>query len=100
MEIKPFSVYRYAGATKPDVSAVVAPPYDQISPEMQDRLPAMSPHNIVRGTYPRGGAEKYPQAGSMLRTWIAEGVWRPDSRPAIHPYQQRHGWRRPSAVPD
>jgi uncharacterized protein (DUF1015 family) len=91
MEIKPFSGYRYAGATKPDVSAIVAPPYDQISPEMQDRLHTMSPHNIVRVTYPRGGAEKYRQAGSVLDAWIGEGVWRRDTRPAIYPYQQIYG---------
>jgi uncharacterized protein (DUF1015 family) len=91
MEIKPFSGYRYAGVTKPDVSAIVAPPYDQISPEAQDRLHAMSPHNIVRVTYPRGGAERYRQAGSVLDAWIAGGVWRRDSRPAIYPYQQTYG---------
>ena len=33
MEIKPFRGYRYAGAPPRDISAVVAPPYDQISPE-------------------------------------------------------------------
>ena len=47
MDIKPFRGYRYAGATKPDVSAIVAPPYDQISPEAQDRLHAMSPHVLL-----------------------------------------------------
>ena len=91
MEIKPFRGYRYAGATKPDVSAIVAPPYDQISPETQDRLLAMSPHNIVRVTYPRDAgapAGKYRQAAGVLRAWLAAGVWRRDERPAIYPYQQ------------
>ena len=90
MEIKPFSGYRYAGATKPDVSAIVAPPYDQISPETQDRLHALSPHNIVRVTYPRDGDEKYRKAASVLEAWVAEGVWRRDERPAFYPYQQTY----------
>ena len=30
MEIRPFRAYRYAGDAARDVSAVVAPPYDQI----------------------------------------------------------------------
>ena len=66
MDIEPFHGYRYAGATRTDVSPIVAPPYDQISPETQERLHAMSPHNIVRATYPRDGGEKYRQAASVL----------------------------------
>src|SRR5213593_934505 len=93
MKIKPFRGYRYAGATKPDVSAIVAPPYDQISPETQERLYAMSPHNIVRVSYPRDGEAsegKYRPAAGMLDAWLAAGVWRRDERPAIYPYQQTY----------
>src|SRR5437879_3904114 len=90
MDIEPFHGYRYAGATRTDVSPIVAPPYDQISPETQERLHAMSPHNIVRATYPRDGGEKYRQAASVLEAWLAQGVWRRDERPAIYPYQQTY----------
>ena len=47
MKIAPLCGYRYARAASRDLSNVVAPPYDQISPETQDRLYAMSPDNIV-----------------------------------------------------
>jgi uncharacterized protein (DUF1015 family) len=91
MEIRPVRGYRYAVDATRDVSAVVAPPYDQISDAMQDRLYAMHPHNIVRVTFPKDGADKYRGARAVLDAWVAEGVWRRDERPAIYPYHQTYG---------
>ncbi len=90
MEIRPLRAYRYAGSQSRDISAVVAPPYDQISPEMQDRLYRMSPHNIVRVTYPKDAADKYRDARDVLDGWLADGVWERDERPAIYPYHQTY----------
>ena len=90
MEIKPLRGYRYTGDTTRDISTVVAPPYDQISPETQDRLYALNLHNIVRVTYPKDAPGKYGQAREVLDAWLAEGVWRRDERPAIYPYYQSY----------
>jgi uncharacterized protein (DUF1015 family) len=90
MEIKPLRGYRYAGETRRDISAVVAPPYDQISAESQDRLYAMSPHNIVRVTYPKEAADKCRRAREVLDGWLTDGVWRRDEQPAIYPYHQTY----------
>ena len=90
MEIRPFRAYRYAGDAARDVSAVVAPPYDQISPETQDHLYAMHPHNIVRVTFPKDADDKYRGARGVLDRWLAEGAWRRDERPAIYPYHQTY----------
>jgi uncharacterized protein (DUF1015 family) len=90
MEIRPLRGYRYAGSESRDISAVVAPPYDQISPETQERLYAMSPDNIVRVTYPKDSALKYREARNVLDDWLAGGVWAPDDRPAIYPYHQTY----------
>ena len=93
MKISPLRGYRYAGGggTR-DVSHVVAPPYDQISPEMQDRLYAMSQHNIVRATFAREepGADRYEAARAALDRWRAAGVWARDPEPAIYPYHQTY----------
>src|SRR5262249_59445031 len=70
--------------------AVVAPPSDKISPEAKDRLYAMSPHNIVRASYPKDTADKYHEARAVLDGWLAEGVWRREERPAIYPYHQTY----------
>ena len=71
---------------------MVAPPYDQISPEMQDRLYAMSADNIVRATFARDepGVDRYEQARIALDRWIAAGTWARDAEPAIYPYHQTY----------
>jgi uncharacterized protein (DUF1015 family) len=91
MNVQPFRGYRYAGAAS-DLSKVVAPPYDQISPETQERLYAMSPTNIVRVTYARDepGADKYARAGEVLEAWLRDGVIAREAAPAIYPYHQTY----------
>lgn len=92
MKIRPLHGYRYACARGRDVSAVVAPPYDQISPETRDRLYAMSPHNIVRATLAReeGDADRYESARLTLKAWLRDAVWARDAEPAVYPYHQTY----------
>lgn len=104
MKIHPFRGYRYGIGQVADVSSVVAPPYDQISPEMQVRLHDMDPHNIVRLTLPLDmGApqhrtpkppleapEKYASAKLVLDHWVAEGAWQREEWPAIYAYHQTY----------
>ena len=91
MKVKPFCGYRVA-APDMDVSAVVAPPYDQIDDVTQDRLLAMSPHNVVRITLPRDepDVDRYQSARRVLDAWVAERVWAADDRAVIYPYQQTY----------
>src|SRR5438034_10831551 len=90
MKVAPFRGYRHAGLA--DVTKVVAPPYDQISPETQKRLYAMSPTNIVRVTYARDepGVDKYAGAGAALEAWLRDGVIVREAAPAIYPYHQTY----------
>jgi uncharacterized protein (DUF1015 family) len=91
VQIKPLRGYRYAGGAGRDVSAVVAPPYDQISPTMHAQLLGLSPHNVVRITLPEGETEaRYAGARQVLDTWLAQGVWAHETEPAIYPYQQTY----------
>ncbi len=96
MLVKPFRGYRHAIGRERDVSKVVAPPYDQISPETQERLYALSPDNIVRVTWPRDEAragetpDKYRRAQETLARWLADGVWAREASPAIYPYTQTY----------
>ncbi len=92
MKIQPVAGYRFHGGTGRDVSRVVAPPYDQITPEMQAELYELSAWNIVRVTYPRDepGGDKYVTARRTLEAWLADGVWARDAAPAIYPYQQTY----------
>jgi uncharacterized protein (DUF1015 family) len=96
MRVRAFRGYRYRADGARDLSAVVAPPYDQISPPMQAQLYAMSPANIVRVSYPADRpapgeqADKYRRARATLDAWLVEGVWTPDEAPAIYPYTQTY----------
>jgi len=90
VRVRPFRGYRYAIGREPEISKVVAPPYDQISAEQQDALYAMSPANIVRVSYPRDDGDKYARARATLDAWLAEGVWGQEESPAIYPYHQTY----------
>ena len=91
MKIRAFRGHRYGIGRVADVSSVVAPPYDQISAEMQRQLHAMDPHNIVRVTLPEDGpGDKYARAKDVLDRWIAEGVWQREEWPAIYAYHQTY----------
>lgn len=92
MRIAAFHGYRYGRGQPRDLTKVVAPPYDQISPQTQEQLLALSPHNIVRVTLPagEGGADKYQGARRVLDDWLAEGVWTREEQPAIYPYHQTY----------
>jgi uncharacterized protein (DUF1015 family) len=79
-----------------DVSEVVAPPYDQIGPAMQDVLYGMSAANIVRVTLPKdptegeGGGDRYAAARQTLDGWMATRTWGEEERAAIYPYTQTY----------
>jgi uncharacterized protein (DUF1015 family) len=91
VRIRPFRGYRHAGAGT-DLSKVVAPPYDQISAETQERLYAMSPVNIVRVTLgrPEAGVDTYARAGKVLEGWLRDGILARDAEPAVYPYHQTY----------
>jgi len=92
VKIEPLRGYRYARAGARDVSTVVAPPYDQISHDTQDRLYAMSPDNIVRVSFARDEADRdrYDGARAVLDEWLAAGLWVRDAEPALYPYHQTY----------
>ena len=73
---------------------VLAPPYDVISPEEQDRLYSKHPNNVVRlilGKTSQKDADndnRYTRSKADLDKWLDEGIVRPYGRPAIFLYSQ------------
>jgi uncharacterized protein (DUF1015 family) len=73
--IRPFRALRY---DVPDLSAVVAPPYDVISPEQRAEYLARSPYNVVHLTLP----DSEEEAGRDLASWQEQGILVRDAEPA------------------
>ncbi len=87
-EIQPFPGIRY-GVDAEDLARVVAPPYDVISPARRDELYARDAHNIIRVVLNRTSGEAgYAEAGDTLRSWIADGVLRPEEVPSLYVLEQ------------
>jgi uncharacterized protein (DUF1015 family) len=93
--IRPFRALRYSREQVGDLSGVVAPPYDVISPDEHRRLLACDPRNVVRLDLPQDEPgdppdERYRRASRTLAEWRSEGVLRRDPRPALYAYEQRY----------
>jgi uncharacterized protein (DUF1015 family) len=71
------------------LGAVVAPPYDVISPEERAELAARHANNVVKLILPEGeGDAKYDNAAHLLATWKQEGVLLRDDEPSFYRYEQ------------
>jgi uncharacterized protein (DUF1015 family) len=84
--IAPLRGLRFAAQ---ELEAVIAPPYDVISPAERGALAARSAHNVVHVDLPEGeGDLKYTHAAGLLQDWIRSGALCPDSEPVILSYHQ------------
>jgi uncharacterized protein (DUF1015 family) len=80
-DVQPFRAVRYAHPTP----ALVAPPYDVVSPGERELLLARDPHNVAHLTL----AEDESSVGDVYRSWLASGVLVHDDRPAMWLWEQR-----------
>ena len=79
-EIRPFAGITYQ-VEDDELASVLAPPYDVITPELQQRLYAGDPRNVVRIVLSRTpGDAAYEEAAATFRGWIASGVLAADAR--------------------
>ena len=76
--VKPFRAERYNVDKVGPLEALVAPPYDVITPDERERYLAQSPYNVVHLTLPDDEAE----AGRELDEWRGEGVLMRDEEPS------------------
>ncbi|MCX7020131.1 MAG: DUF1015 domain-containing protein [bacterium] len=93
-DILPFIGTRYNSQLIGNLNKVLAPPYDVISPDMQDELHARHANNVVRlilGKDEQGDdtfTNKYTRAANTLRTWRSDGMLIEDNKPSIYLYEQ------------
>jgi len=106
-DVRPFHGIRYNTGMIGDLSSVITPPYDVITPEQQASYYRKSPHNIIRlefgqefsGDIPglelpptRGRGlkhDKYTRAASTLNDWLRDGVLVREQRPAFYLTEHR-----------
>jgi uncharacterized protein (DUF1015 family) len=85
--VYPFRGIHYDPAKTPDISLLIAPPYDVISPEMQGELYAREERNFVRLELPRGEEGEgncYTCAAETLQSWLRAGVLVREEGPALY----------------
>jgi len=90
--LRPFRALRFDAASG-DLSTVLTPPYDIISPAQRQELLALDPHNAVRLELPAdlGSAddESYRSAARTLAEWRTDHVLRKDRQPTVTVHEMR-----------
>ena len=84
--IQPFRAVRYNPDVAGDVSLHVCPPFDVITPQLQQELYDRSPYNIVRLELARRGlaADPYELAAETAQSWTDSGVLKHEESPSIY----------------
>ena len=89
-DIRPFCGVHYKQSLVKDLSAVICPPYDIITPQMQPELYHQSEYNFVRLEFSRGLPQdtatdnKYTRSAATLEQWLKQGILEVDETPAIY----------------
>ncbi len=89
-EIRPFRGVRYNWELAGGLADIICPPYDVITPQLQQELYHRSPYNFVRIEAGRELAQdtntdnKYTRSAATLEQWLAEGVLAADPAPAVY----------------
>jgi uncharacterized protein (DUF1015 family) len=89
-EVKPFRAVRYGEKAGP-LEALVAPPYDVISPAERDELRAHSPYNVVHLTLPDDEAEAGPDGVARTREGLVAALRaEPYENRVVLPHERTH----------
>lgn len=97
-EIIPFKGILYNQEKISDLSQVVAPPYDIISKEQQEKYYHFHPYNCIRLILGKDNSSdneknnKYTRAAEYFNTWLKEGVLKQDKTAALYPLIQHFSY--------
>ncbi len=89
-EIRPFRGVRYNQKLVGDLASVICPPYDVITPQMEEELYHRSEYNFVRVEHSRQLPQdtttdnRYTRSAATLEQWLKLGVLNIDEAPAIY----------------
>ena len=85
-DIRPFRGIRFSAASQGrDLGDYLSPPFDMITPEVEQSLLERSEHNIVRlELAPREGEDRYGYVAETQSQWEADGVLMRDDVPSVY----------------
>ncbi len=89
-DIRPFCGVHYDPSLVKDLAKVLCPPYDVITPQMQQELYKRSDSNFVRIEFGRelpsdkNTDNRYTRAAATLEKWLGKGVLTVDKKPSIY----------------
>ncbi len=85
--IKPIRAMHYTPKAG-ELSTCVCPPYDIVSDEEYNSLLEQNPYNLIRLELPKGGEERYEEAGRSLSAWLDAGILARDEEEGIYVYTE------------
>lgn len=92
-DILPFRGILYNQEKVKDLSRIVTPPYDIISPEEQETFHNRDEHNMIRLDLGRefpednGHNNRYTRAAAYFSDWLSKGILTEDPAPSIYFYE-------------
>ena len=103
--VRPFAGIRYNAAVAGELSVLLCPPYDIISPEQQRELYLKSPYNMIRLEHPLPSDDdtgdelaRYKVAAATYREWLRNGVLVRDAEAALYVHDHSFVFRGKSHV--
>lgn len=97
-DVQPFRGIHYSPARFPDISNLLAPPYDVLSDEDKQKLLQKQAHNFVDIDLPHtppkhaGPPASYERAARTLHRWLEQGVMEQDDSPSFYVYHQAYSY--------
>jgi len=86
--VAPFRALHYQPNTIGNLSDLITPPYDVISPEEASRFRSRSPYNFAHIILPQKPDEDYTKQAAVLQHWKKTGILSSDPVPSYYLYQQ------------
>lgn len=91
-KIKPFKAVVYNQEKFKDITKLVCPPYDVISPLQQQQYYSLDPHNFIHIilTKEANGKDKYQMAENYFQEWLKNKAMVQEKEPAIYFYSHQY----------
>lgn len=91
--VLPFKGIHYRSEKFSDLSTVLSPPYDVISPSAEQALRARSPYNFAHLDLPRSGEDRYEVQARVHSEWLRTQHIEKDGERHFYWYRQQYTWK-------